>query len=367
MSLLAAAPADAAVPDRTAPTVTVVASGLNDPKHLTFGPGGLYIPEPGTGGTSCVTISGTSYCAGTTGSVRVLGPSGLRTVRSGLPSVLNSAEGTFGASAVTFDQGRLAVLLQDTAVQQDGTTAVQGPGADLLGKLLISRSSGWTTGADFADFAATHPQDPATLGGTSGEKAYDADPYDIVPYRGGYAIADGAANDVLWLSPGGRLSVLDRLPTTPEVVPAGVLGPAAVTIDAQAVPTSLAVGPDGALYVATFPGFPALAGTAKVYRLVGGEAPVAVVNGLTQVTDIAFDHAGRLLVLEYDTAGGFGSDSTPGALLRVSRSGAISTLPVEGLTQATGLAVGPDGAVYVAINGNAAAGTGKVLRITGLD
>jgi len=362
MALLAAPPAGAA-----APSVTVVASGLNNPKHLAFGPGGLYIPEPGTGGDSCVTISGTSYCSGATGSIQVLGRSGLRTLRTGLPSVLNSSEGVFGAAAVTFYQGRPAVLMQDTAVRSDGTTGAQGPDTELLGKLLISNpSGGWTTGADYAAFAATHPQDPATLGGPPGETVYDADPYDVVQYRGGYAMADGAANDVVWRSPGGRLSVLDRLPTTPETVPAGVLGPDPVTIDAQAVPTSLAVGPDGALYVATFPGFPALAGTAKVYRLEPGRAPVAVVSGLTQVSDIAFDHCGRLLVLEYNTTGGFGSDSAPGALLRVGRGGAVSTLPVDGLNQATGLTVGADGAVYVAINGNTSAGDGEVLRITGL-
>jgi len=90
------------------------------------------------------------------------------------------------------------------------------------------------------------------------------------------------------------------------------------------------------------------------------------VTGLTEVAGIAFDQQGRMLVTEINTAGGLGSNSAPGALLRVSRTGAISTLPVTGLPQPTGVAAGPDGAVYVDINGDAAAGTGEVLKITGL-
>jgi hypothetical protein len=354
-----------------APVVTVVASGLNNPKHITFGPGGLFITESGTGGNSCVSSGGTQFCEGETGSVALLGWGGLQTVLSGLPSVIDPTEGAVGPAAVTFHRDRLAVLFQDAAVNQDGTTAVQGPGADVFGKLLFARpfsdSSEWSLGPDLAAFASANPQDPATIGGPPGfETTYDSDPYAIVPYKGGFAIADAAANDVLWLSREGSLSILARLPTVPETVPPGVFGPVPVTINAQAVPNSLAVGPDGALYVGTLPGFPALPGTATVYRLAPDQSPVAVVTGLTMITDIAFDHEGRLLVLEYNTAGGLGPPTTPGALLRVSH-GTVSTLPVSGLSEATGLAVGPFGGVYVAINGNTGASNGEVLRISGLD
>ncbi len=367
-ALSAAVPANAS----PGPVVTIVAHGLNEPRHLTYGPGGLYVAEGGAGGTSCTTVDGASYCEGETGSVVLVESSGVKTVLGGLPSAIDPDEGPVGLAAVTFDRGRLAVLFQDTAVNQDGTTSVRGPGAGLLGKLLLAvpfaGQAGWSTGPDVAAFAAAHPQDPATLGGPPGqESAYDSDPYDIVPYDGGYAIADGAANDVLWLSPSGSLSVLDRLPTEPETVPAGVLGPDPVTIDAQAVPDSLAVGPDGALYVASLPGFPSLPGTSRIYRLMPGHKPAVVVAGLTEATGIAFDRQGRLLVTEIDTAGGLSSGSAPGALLRVSRTGSVSTLPVTGLSQPTSVAVGPDGSVYVDINGDSStAGSGEVLKITGL-
>lgn len=365
-----AAPATAVARSAT-PVVTVVASGLNDPKEVTLGPGGLYVAESGTGGSSCVTIAGTSYCEGQTGAIVLVNGAGTRTVLSGLPSVVNSAEGTLGPACVTFIGGKLGVLFQDTAVNSDGTTSVVGPESNLFGKLALaapfSSAAQWTAGPDVAGFAAANPQNAATLGGVpGGETTYDSDPYDIIPYRGGWAIADAAANDVLWLSPGGSLSVIDRLPTVPETVPAGVFGPSPVTIDAQAVPTSLAVGPDGALYAGTLPGFPANAGTASIYRLVPGQTPAVVATGLTEVSSIAFDQ-GRLLALEFNTAGGLGAATVPGPLAEVGPGGTVSTLPVSGLNEPTGLAVGPGGAVYVATSGNGAAGTGEVVKITGLD
>jgi hypothetical protein len=364
MSLSAAVPASAAPRDDGTPTVTVVASGLNSPKSITLGPGGLYVAESGTGGSSCVTVSGASLCEGETGAVALVNRFGTHTLLSGLPSVLDGEQGAAGPVAVTFERGRLAVLFQDTGVNADGTTAIQGPEAGTFGKLLLvrpfSHRSDPAFGADFAAFAAAHPEDPATLGGPPGdETVYDSDPYDIVPYNGGYAIADAAANDVLWMSHSGSISMLTRLPTIPMQF-------AGFTIDAQAVPTSLAVGPDGALYVGTLPGFPGLPGTARIYRLMPGQPPTVVASGLTAVTAIAFDHKGRLLALEFNTGGLLAPPSTPGALVRICLgTGAVTTLPVTGLSAPTGLAVGHEGAVYVTDNGNSA-GAGEVLRITGL-
>jgi hypothetical protein len=361
--LSAAAPVSAATPGTSTLTVRVVASGLDNPKHLTFGPGGLYVAESGAGGSTCVTIDGFTLCEGATGSVAVVNAFGTHTVLSGLPSVIGN--GTVGGpSAVTFDKRELAVLIQDVAGNPDGTTSVQGPGAQAFGKLVLARplaaSSGWTFAADIAAFAAANPQDPATLGGLPGlETPYESNPYDIIPFRGGYAIADAAANDVLWLSPRGSLSVLGRLPTTPMPFNG-------TTVDAQAVPTSLAIGPDGALYVGTAIGVPSLPGTAAVYRLMPGHAPIVAASGLTAVTSIAFDHRGNLLALEFNTGGLLAPPSTPGALVRVNlAAGTSTTLPVS-LPEPTGLLVGPGGSVYVATNGNAGAGAGQVLKISGL-
>lgn len=314
-----------------------MATGLNSPKHLTFRPGGLYVAQSGTGGPSgpnCVSGIGvtgmpTTFCEGPTGSVGLLTRSGVRTVLSGLPSVTEQDnQETLGPADVTFvkrggfGHSRLALLFQDLLVNPDGTSGTPPPASTTFGKLLLASPFQSTLGptlANLAAFAAANPHDLATLGGL-GETTYDSDPYDVTPYRGGYAIADAAANAVLSLSPRGKLSLITRLPTTPEMVPAGALGPGspAMTIDAQAVPTSIAVGRDGALYVGTLRGVPTLPGTADVYRIVPGHAPVAAVTGLSAVSDVAFDHQGRLLVLEFNTGGLLAPETTPGALLRVA-------------------------------------------------
>jgi hypothetical protein len=390
--LFVAGTASASRSRHVTPAVKAVATGLNSPKHLTFGPGGLYIAESGTGGpagSNCVAGVGTTgapttFCEGPTGSVALLTQFGTRTVLSGLPSVTEEdTQETLGPADVAFGRrgsfGRqgMAVLFQDLLVNADGTSGTPAPASRTFGKLLIAnpfRSTLGPTVANLAAFASANPQDAATLGGL-GETTYDSDPYDITPYRGGYAIADAAANAVLWLSPRGKLSLITRLPTTPESVPAGVLGPTALTIDAQAVPTSIAVGRDGALYVGTLRGVPSLPGTADVYRVVPGRAPVAAVTGLTAVTDVAFDHEGRLLVLEYNTGGLLAPPTTPGALLRVQFHGrgapVVTALPVSGLFSPTGIAVSPgrDGDVYVANHGTSpgnATPSGEVLKISGL-
>ena len=377
-----------ASPPISSPQMQVVASGLNSPKHITFGPGGLYITESGTGGPSgpaCVAAIGvtgapTTFCEGPTASVAVLGHFGLRTVLSGLPSFTEEdTQETLGPSALAFVPGNrftpggLGVLLQDGLVKADGTTSLPGPAASAFGKLLFEPSG--RVLADVAAFTAANPQSAATLGGV-GETTYDSDPYDVVPYRGGLAIADAAANTIEWLSPRGDLSRIAQLPTTPEAVPAGALGPGspAMTVDAQAVPTSLAVGRDGALYVGLLRGVPSLPGTADVFRVVPGQAPVAVVTGLTAVTDISFDPRGRLLVLEYNTGGLLAPSTTPGALVRINLDrgqpvAAPAPLPVNGLFSPTGLAVSRDGAVYISNYGTSpgtATPSGEIVRVAGL-
>ena len=96
--------------------------------------------------------------------------------------------------------------------------------------------------------ATRNPQPATTLGGLPGETTYDSDPHDIVAYRGGFAVADAGANDVLTVSSNRRISLAARLPTQTEQSPAGALGPGspAQTIQAQAVPSAITVGPDGA-------------------------------------------------------------------------------------------------------------------------
>jgi hypothetical protein len=370
-------PSPASAPVRT--STTVVARGLDAPKYLTFGPDGLYVAESGRGGPHCVVgvanVTLTHVCAGATGSVVRITGHHTSTVEHGLASAsVASTHGVSGVTSVGFTGGRMAVLFNDGGVGPTGVSGIASPFGARFGRLDLA--AGNTGGclraaADIAAYQATHPQSPAALGGLPGETLYDSDPHDMVAYRGGFAIADAAANDVVWVHGSGKVTLLGRLPTRPETAPAGTLGPGspAMKINAQAVPSSVALGPDGALYVGLLRGVPALPGTAEVDRIVPGQAPKPVVTGLSRVSDLAFDPQGRLDILESSISGGGVGSTSTGALLRASVRGSTPTsatdLGVRGLNAPVGLAVSRTGTAYIT-NNTDAPGKAEVIAVTGL-
>jgi hypothetical protein len=357
--------------------VSVVASHLNSPKHLLATDRGVYVTESGTGGpagaTNCITGPSTeapgptSFCTGQTGAVALISGHHVKVVAAKLASSIeqNPPEAA-GPSAVTIDaEGRLSILYDDAQPTPTGATALPSPAAPVFGTFQMAGGRV----AQIARFDAAHPQTEATLGGVPGEIAYDSDPFDVVAYKTGYVVADAGSNSIVSVSKTGRVSLIARFPTFPEQVPAGVFGPTPVPLNAQAVPTSVAVGPDGALYVGILRGVPSLPGTADIYRVVPGHAPTIWASGLTSVTAIAFDAHNRLLATEYSSGGLLAPATVPGAIVRVSSNGKrVTRLPITGLTQPTGIAVGADGAIYVSNNGDSAgnaAKPGEVLKITG--
>jgi hypothetical protein len=362
---------------------TVVQGGLNAPRHLVLTRAGLVVTEAGTGGpvgtSNCATGpategAGTSqYCTGPTGNIfTISSPGQIAPVLSMLPSVIEVAlKEVTGPSAIAYGHGQEAVTIDDFLVNPDGSNnLLPKPFASAFGTLrLISGEK--TRVVDIAAFAAAHPQPPSSLGTVPGEVAWDSDPYDVVAYRGGWAVADAGANDLLYVSATGRISILARFPAVAEQVPAGVFGnPTPITVEAQAVPTSIAVGPDRALYVGLLRGVPSDPGTADIYRVVPGQQPVIWASGLTSVTAIAFDRQGRLLATEFNTGGLLSPPTVPGALVRISNDGqTVTTLPVPGLYQPTGLAVSADGTVYVSNFGDSTTTSsqpGEIVKITGL-
>ncbi len=349
--------------------IKVIASGLNQPKKITVAPDGsllVALSGDGTAPASCTDGTQTS-CLDSSGAIARISARGkVSTLIGGLPSVSSGGPGAEAAGPVEarYVNGSLQVLFQNTNINRTTGRQSYGPAGRLLGDLVrVDRRGSAHIEARFGPFEAAHNPDHGAGTGVAlgADSAIDSDPYSFVPYRGGYAVADAAANDLLWVSPRGHISVLAVFPTITETAPPGTLGPTQTTpvqVQAQAVPDAVTVGPDGALYVGELGGFPFNVGTSSVYRVVPGHRPTVYARGLTAIGDIAFDHQGRLLVLEIDQAGigdpaqEGGGLPTPGAIVRVDRHHHQQTIVAStGLLFPTGLAVSRSGAVYVSNHG----------------
>ena len=183
-------------------------------------------------------------------------------------------------------------------------------------------------------------------------------------------MADAAANSLLQVPRPATSTCWPVSPRSPRRPRLGCLGPAPVTVKAQAVPTSDRGRTRRGVLRRAAPRRALGPGTAYIYRVVPGHQPEIWARGLTAVTAIAFDGHGRLLATEYSTGGLLSPPTIPGALVRISHHGhTVTTLPVTGLFQPTGVAVGSNGAVYVSNYGDSiatAAHPGEILEITGL-
>ena len=90
-------------------------------------------------------------------------------------------------------------------------------------------------------------------------------------------------------------------------------------IPAQAVATSIAIGPDGAYYMGELKGFPAPVGESRIWRVKPsarharcGTSPdcTVVADGFTSIVDLTFGWDGTLHVVELDEASWFAVEVT---------------------------------------------------------
>ena len=264
---------------------TVIQNGLNTLRHLVLTSAGLVVTEAGTGGPV-----GPANCAPARpprarniavphrddGSHRHdLVPRPDHPGPVNLPSVNEeSIQEVTGPSAIAYGHGQEAVTIDDFLVNKDGSHGLlPKPFASVFGTLLLKSAGGpgWSTSPPSRPPIRSLPFQPRHFPRRGAVRLY---PYDVVAYRGGWVVADAGANDLLYVTTTGRVSLLARFPAVAEQLPAGVIGnPTPITIDAQPVPTSVAVGPDGALYVGLLRGVPSDPGTADIYRVVPGHEP----------------------------------------------------------------------------------------------
>ncbi len=366
----------------------VFAEGLDNPRGIAISSdGAVYVAESGRGGDQLVSamIEGEEAfaCLGNTGGVTRIDKSGQARIVD-LPSLAEAfdPDGPGGPAAPTCDMPA-----------EIGFAATGPTGIDLTGKGTLSVALGLggdleiqeAIGEAFGSLHRVLPNGKVKMLAniTAHEEAEDPDGVgaDSNPYGvaflddGSRLVADAGANALFQVWPDGMVetvAVFPPLAPAPFVPPSCEvpfpLPPPGTPIPAQAVTTSVAVGPDGAWYVGLLTGFPFARDTADVYRV----DPVthAVTNytagiDLSYITGIDFGPDGSLYVVEFTQAplldAEICGDTTPGAVWKVS--GGTKTKLVDAPFPSD-VAVGRDGSVYVTVL-SILPGGGQVWKLGG--
>lgn len=367
----------------TAPNVSCVMNKLDDPRGLAFGPqGSLFVAEAGLGNAPCKAPIMGFNCYGHTGAVSRLWRGEQVRVATGLPSLSfplgASARGPHGIMMWSGPGTQPSALGEEGALVSIGlemtSVARNAAGRGDMGRLvhipmdaLMAPASQlcpgcWTSVLDIAGgFQPTQESDPYNM---LLEKGLGADDDTVL-------LIDSSRNALLRIDTLGSISSMATFPSRVD---------GRVT---DAVPTTIARGPDGEYYVGEFIGIPFQTnanGTRQpgnIYR-VSADPPhdvTVIAGGFNAIIAIAF-HGEDLYVLQHWSS--FASSNLKdGKLIRIAChdrplvcDGAREVV-IDNLDVPTALLIGR-GAIYISHHGASPAFTsqtsaiqhlGEVLRI----
>ncbi len=338
------APAAHAAP---AYTSRVLVNNLANPRGLLVRGDQLLVSEAGSGGpagaSNCITSGAfTTLCSGLSGA---LGSWNLTNqtytrVLTGLPS-LAQTNGTEGTGLADLANGGPTGLLGifGFGANPNLLTPIL-PGNNLFARVVS------------IDLSTNNVQPRANL--AAYEKDYNPDgrdlnsnPYAVQVFGGKLYATDAGGNTLLTLgltpNPSDGLLPIESAfafpttPITPPPTPPGAPDP----FPASAVPTGLTVNPaTNTLLIGEFSGYPFVPGSASVYATTGLMAPLVSLTGFSTITDVTADNAGNSYVLEYNFL------PAAGGIWRVTPGGGRERI-IDGLTEPTSLALGPDGTIFV--------------------
>jgi hypothetical protein len=343
-----------------ASSVTTVASGLDNPRDLAFGPDGrLYVAEAGHGGSECIAggEEGTTCVGFTSGISRLdLDHSSAHRVVSGIVSFAGQdGSAATGVDGISWLGGKLYGIIagsSDAAPPTGLTPQTLAAAKAQAGRLIkVSRWGKWKTVADVGhtDFAWSNDHQDLVPG-----QFPDANPYGVLAVRGTQWVVDAGSNTIDRVHHG-HVSVVQFIPNPPA---------------SDSVPTCIDQGPDGALYIGELTGGGNAPGAARVWRYAPWDShPLTQwASGLTAVTGCGFGHDGRFYATEFSTLGLDNAAPGTGAVVRVPRHSTAPITVASGLDFPGGFAAGRRCSLYVSnwsiAPADAAGGpSGEVVRI----
>jgi hypothetical protein len=356
VSMLAAGSAASAAPlteHAGGASVSVYATGFNNPRQLKFGPdGNLYVAEGGPGGTGSTVGQCTQvvppvgpYKGSATGGRISKVVNGIRTtVTDQLPT--SSASEIIGGDVegvadIDWIGNTLYALVA-------GGGCSHGVANHPNGIYRVSANGSTTLVADLGAFQQAHP--------VAHPEEDDFEPdgtwYSMVSVRGALYAVEPNHGELDKITPDGHVTrVVDISATQGHIVPT-------------------AIAQHGVFYVGNLNTFPIQTGSSKILKITPSGQIDTVVWDLTTVLGVAFDKRARMYVLEMTVGAPFPTPGT-GQLVRITGFGKKEVI-ADGLVLPTGLTMGPDGALYVSAKGlgfppSLPEGPGEVLRITAPD